>query len=192
MILTESESLWTLLRSAAHWEFELILMLVFDGLIIGICWPFAIKHWRHHIDRDRQDQRQWAAKVGKTTEDKSHVWTTTGLFVADDIVNDMQDGPARPTIQDPQPTWTYSEAPNPPVSNPATAGMHIATGRVCKDCEKPATYVALSTEMTGSANTHEGSYIWNRFCDAHGPLPYVHAKSKRRTSKKPKKTLTNP
>lgn len=55
MVFTESESLWALLRSAAHWEFELLLMLVFDGLIIGICWPFAIKHWRHHTERDYRE-----------------------------------------------------------------------------------------------------------------------------------------
>lgn len=47
------ETFWTLLRDSAHWEFELFLMLLFDGVIFGICWPFLRKHWKHHIDRDR-------------------------------------------------------------------------------------------------------------------------------------------
>ena len=54
-----TETFWTLLRDPAHWEFELFLMLVFDGLIVGLLWPFARLHWRHHIDRDRRDARQY-------------------------------------------------------------------------------------------------------------------------------------
>lgn len=51
-----TETFWTLLRDPAHWEFELFLMLVFDGLIVGLLWPFARLHWRHHISRDRRDE----------------------------------------------------------------------------------------------------------------------------------------
>ena len=51
-----NESFWTLLRSAAHWEFEFFLMIVFDGLILGALWPFLRKHYLHHIARDQQDQ----------------------------------------------------------------------------------------------------------------------------------------
>ena len=48
------ETFWTLLHDAAHWEFELFLMLLFDGVIFGICWPFLRKHWKHHIARDQE------------------------------------------------------------------------------------------------------------------------------------------
>lgn len=54
VVLLVSESLWDLLRSAAHWEFELLLMVVFDGIILGLCWPFLRKHWLHHVARDLQ------------------------------------------------------------------------------------------------------------------------------------------
>ena len=47
------ETFWTLLRDRAHWEFEIFLMLLFDGVIAGVCWPFLRKHWSHHIARDR-------------------------------------------------------------------------------------------------------------------------------------------
>jgi hypothetical protein len=47
-----SETFWTLLRDQAHWEFEIFLMLLFDGIIAGVCWPFLRKHWGHHIARD--------------------------------------------------------------------------------------------------------------------------------------------
>ena len=50
-----NETFWTLLRNAAHWEFEIFLMLLFDGIIVGLCWPFARKHWQHHIARDRAE-----------------------------------------------------------------------------------------------------------------------------------------
>ena len=49
------ETLMDLLRDRAHWEFELILMVIFDGLIGLIIWPFIKKHVQHHLDRDRRD-----------------------------------------------------------------------------------------------------------------------------------------
>ena len=49
------ETFWTLLHDAAHWEFEIFLMLLFDGVIVGVCWPFLRKHWKHHLDRDQID-----------------------------------------------------------------------------------------------------------------------------------------
>ena len=52
------ETFWTLLRDPAHWAFEIFLMLLFDGLLFGLCWPFVRKHWRHHIDRDVRDDIQ--------------------------------------------------------------------------------------------------------------------------------------
>ena len=51
-----NESFWTLLRSAAHWEFEIFLMIVFDGLILGALYPFLRKHYEHHIARDKKDE----------------------------------------------------------------------------------------------------------------------------------------
>ena len=49
------ETFWALLQSSGHWEFEIFLMLIFDGVIVGLCWPFLRKHWQHHVDRDKQD-----------------------------------------------------------------------------------------------------------------------------------------
>ena len=46
------ETFWTLLKDPAHWEFELFLMIVFDGAIGALIWPFLKKHWKHHVDRD--------------------------------------------------------------------------------------------------------------------------------------------
>jgi hypothetical protein len=54
------ETFWTLLHDRAHWEFEIFLMLLFDGIIGVILWPFAKKHIEHHLARDRQEQ----AKIG--------------------------------------------------------------------------------------------------------------------------------
>lgn len=52
------ETFWTLLRDPAHWEFELLLILVFDILVAGVLWPFVRVHWRHHIARDQSEARR--------------------------------------------------------------------------------------------------------------------------------------
>jgi hypothetical protein len=54
--MIESETFLSLLRDRAHWEFEIFVTLVIDGLVLGILWPFLRKHWYHHLNRDRRDQ----------------------------------------------------------------------------------------------------------------------------------------
>lgn len=44
----EHETFWNLLRDPAHWEFELFLMALFDGLLFGLLWPRIRKHVNHH------------------------------------------------------------------------------------------------------------------------------------------------
>lgn len=39
----DHETFWTLMRDRAHWEFELFVMVVFDGLLFGLLWPFCRK-----------------------------------------------------------------------------------------------------------------------------------------------------
>jgi len=69
----------TLLQDRAHWEFELFLMILFDGIVAGILWPFVRLHWRHHIDRDRRELGpKWKRRVGEVTEDDSNTWTNAG------------------------------------------------------------------------------------------------------------------
>lgn len=50
-----AETFWTLLHSLGHWEFEIFLMVVFDGLVGALLWPFASKHIKHHLLRDRRE-----------------------------------------------------------------------------------------------------------------------------------------
>ena len=47
------ETFWTLLRDPAHWGFEIFLMIVFDGIVGALLWPFVRKHWRHHVSHDK-------------------------------------------------------------------------------------------------------------------------------------------
>ncbi len=60
------ETFWTLLHDKAHWEFEIFLMILFDGIIMGLLYPFARIHWKHHVRRDKQDQefRRYDTHVG--------------------------------------------------------------------------------------------------------------------------------
>jgi len=55
------ETFWTLLHDLPHWEFEMFLMAIFDGIvgagIIGFAWPKVKKHWLHHLERDKEEGR---------------------------------------------------------------------------------------------------------------------------------------
>lgn len=47
MLLAE-ETFWDLLRSSAHWQFELFLMALFDVLIGMVAWPFVKRAISRH------------------------------------------------------------------------------------------------------------------------------------------------
>ena len=48
----EHETFFTLIKDSAHWEFEIFLMIFFDGLIGVLIWP-KIKAWfTHHKEDD--------------------------------------------------------------------------------------------------------------------------------------------
>lgn len=67
-----TETFGDLLANAAHWEFEIFLMLLFDGLIIGVGWKFVRKHWAHHIARDeRETVQDWS--MNPVSKDAGHV-----------------------------------------------------------------------------------------------------------------------
>jgi hypothetical protein len=51
----EQETFWSLLHNAAHWEFEIFLMVIFDLIIGGLAWPFVKKHLLHHLERDKKE-----------------------------------------------------------------------------------------------------------------------------------------
>ena len=48
----EQETFWTLLTDAAHWEFEIFLIALFDGLIGVIIWPRIQRFFKHHESYD--------------------------------------------------------------------------------------------------------------------------------------------
>ena len=48
----EQETFWTLLFNLPHWEFELFLMFLFDGVIGLILWPRVRQFFVHHKQDD--------------------------------------------------------------------------------------------------------------------------------------------
>jgi hypothetical protein len=48
----EQETFWTLIRDLPHWEFEIFLILIFDGVIGVLIWPNIKKMFRHHTEDD--------------------------------------------------------------------------------------------------------------------------------------------
>ncbi len=66
----EHETLLSLLRDPAHWEFEIILTLIQDVVIGLLVWPFVSKHWKHHVERDEEaglDRNKRRRKLKKET-----------------------------------------------------------------------------------------------------------------------------
>ena len=57
----QPETFWTLFHNLAHWEFELFVglveMLIFDGLIGLLFWPWIKKHIKHHLEDDKHKGR---------------------------------------------------------------------------------------------------------------------------------------
>jgi hypothetical protein len=51
----EHETFWSLLCSGPHWGVEFFSSMVFDGLLMGLLWPFVRKHWNHHTERDKRE-----------------------------------------------------------------------------------------------------------------------------------------
>lgn len=62
--MADPETFWFLLHNAAHWEFEIFLMVLFDGLIGALIWPFVRKHWQHHVYRDKKESVNAETNVG--------------------------------------------------------------------------------------------------------------------------------
>lgn len=44
------ESFMDLFRDAAHWEFEMVLILLFDVFLFGLVWPFVKRHIHSDIE----------------------------------------------------------------------------------------------------------------------------------------------
>ena len=71
----EQETFWTLLFNAPHWEFELFLMFLFDGVIGLLLWPRVRRFFVHHREDDDKIARlehqvkMLQLKLGMTDED---------------------------------------------------------------------------------------------------------------------------
>jgi hypothetical protein len=48
----EEETFWTLLQDLPHWEFELFLIFLFDGLVGLLIWPRIKRFFKHHKSDD--------------------------------------------------------------------------------------------------------------------------------------------
>jgi hypothetical protein len=48
----ETETFWTLLTNAPHWEFELFLIFIFDVVIGLLIWPRLNRFRKHHRHDD--------------------------------------------------------------------------------------------------------------------------------------------
>lgn len=48
------ETFWTLLTDAAHWQFEVFLIILFDVIIGVLIWPRINKFLLHHKSDDER------------------------------------------------------------------------------------------------------------------------------------------
>ncbi len=51
---TEHETFLTLLTDLPHWEFEIFLIVIFDGIIGLLIWPRIVKFFKHHEEDDKK------------------------------------------------------------------------------------------------------------------------------------------
>lgn len=52
--MDQNETFFSLLGNLAHWEFELFLLVIFDGLIGALLWPRLLKARKHHRSDDQR------------------------------------------------------------------------------------------------------------------------------------------
>jgi len=67
----EHETFFTLVTSAAHWELELFIMLLFDVVIGFFLWPFfllRLKRWTKHHRSDDDKIKVLEDKVKRMEE----------------------------------------------------------------------------------------------------------------------------
>ncbi len=50
--MEEHETFWDLFNSIAHWQFEIFLIVLFDGIIGLLIWPKIKKWFTHHEEDD--------------------------------------------------------------------------------------------------------------------------------------------
>jgi hypothetical protein len=55
--MNETETFWTLVCSAAHWELELLIVFIVDVLIGLILWPIIRSKALHHQSDDDKIER---------------------------------------------------------------------------------------------------------------------------------------
>jgi len=85
------ETFWTLLHDKAHWEFELFLMALFDGVIgagiVGFMWPRIKKHWKHHLERDKREEKVAAAPARQS---RDYPWTLETMRIINDLTPNIK------------------------------------------------------------------------------------------------------
>lgn len=71
----EHETFWTLLQDGAHWQFEIFLILLVDGLIGAIIWPFLKRIYSKNPHHESDDKKIAAleTKVAKLEEQLSRL-----------------------------------------------------------------------------------------------------------------------
>ena len=67
--MVEQETFWTLLFDPSHWEFEIFLMIIFDGLIGALIWP-RIKKWFQHHEEDDSKMSELEKRIKALEENK--------------------------------------------------------------------------------------------------------------------------
>ncbi len=74
--MLEHETFMSLLRDKAHWEFELFIQLLIDGLIGAVLWPLVRSHMKKHHNHEKKADRDTRDDTEQTCVHCLAPWTS--------------------------------------------------------------------------------------------------------------------
>lgn len=74
ILFLESETLWVILSSPAHWLAEIIITILIDGVLAGLFWPMIRNCWR------TWQEQKFGLRIRATDDEILHNFRDSAAF----------------------------------------------------------------------------------------------------------------